>query len=608
MALALDEKDQLAAPSRLGSVSPPLFDFAGQSEDESARVSKLPIVDLIPDSIGEQEPSFLAQARALATEDASSPMAHARLAQAAIAAGEYDQAAKVAREALAQARTTTNGAESREGGEVSDASAVYSAVRTLMACGWLDEAEGALRDLGGSGPSAVMAATLAARRGDFNGAFDLLGDDSSTDAWDLRGWIALKERHVDQAIRFYRRAMEHGDPSPALLANMGLAHAALGIQEKAIVETRQALARGPVQKQRVVFNLVAYLVATERIDEAMGELRRLQEEFPTDLEPAFAEAHWRLAVGDADRAEKRLRAARDPLWDSASTVQRAELKANQAYLRWYQGSNSRKEAAREVLRQLKGVEWKSPRLGAMIPVLLSRYSELGVLENAGERIAAANPDQRFWSIEVQTSILKDRAKAATKLAVEWAEDAIFMPEAITTATCLLIDVEDRFKDAIDLGIQALRRMPAAHPLANNIAYALVLSGHADEARKLTLNHGRDALYYLATDGLITAWRGNIESGLQKYDEAEAWAKRDGLDEAATLVALNRRVVGLAPHDSRAYEVDKPVILPSDWADNPYLVLRLRMLKRRGASLEKVSNEDGSPISLDIEPGKSAISQ
>lgn len=587
MALALDEKDQLAGPSRLETVSPPLFD-PKDSKPLTRSDASVPVVDLVPDSLLEPEPSFLRQARALATENDFSAMAHARLAQAAMAAGEQDQAVEMARRALLAAKEETG-----EGG-TTDESAVFSAARTLMACGLLEEAEEALLGLELGGPALVLSASLAAQRGELDVAFQRLDDDQSVDAWDLRGWIALSECHFDQAIRFYRRAMRKGGPSPALLANMGLAHAAVGAQEQAITETRQALALGPAQKQRVVFNLVAYLVANGRSEDAMHQLRCLQDEFPEDIEPAFAEAHWRLAIGDAERAERRLRTARDTLRDGASEVQRAELAANLSYLAWYRNSKSRADAAKEVLQQLRGIEWKSPRLGAMVPVLLCRYSELPRLREASAALARANPGHRFYSVEIQKAILSDEMGAATKLAVEWAEREIFAPEAVMAATFMLIDVEDRFDQAADLGTRALRRMPAAYYLENNIAYALALSGQPERARRVIGLGDDSSLYHLATKGLITAWMGDVAAGLRMYDQAEDRARLSGLSEAAAFVALSRRLVGLVPAETRGFQLDKPVLLPPDWANNPYYVMRLRMLKRRGASLANISveGEDG----------------
>ncbi len=584
MTLVIDEKDQLAAPNRLETVVPPLFEFA-QTGDPAA--SMPPVVNLVPDGLeDEPEPSFLRRGRELVELDSDSSMARARLAQAAVIAGEHGVAIEAAREALALAHSQ----------EPPDESAVFSATRTLMACGQMEDAERSLCELDPSGPALVLSATLAARRGDLDAAFRRLGDDESVDSWDLRGWIALSERHFDQAIRFYRKAARKAGPSPVVLANLGLAHAALGSQERAISETRQALALRPAERRRIALNLVAYLVANGYVDEAMRELRHLRDDFPEDIELAFAEAHWWLAVGDAERAAKRLRNARDTLSAETTRIQRAELTANLAYLRWYCGTRSRADVANEVLHQLKSIEGASSRLAAMLPVLLCRYSELDRLTEASKLLVAANPGDRFYSIEVQRAVLEDKTTEATQLAVEWARDAIFAPEAAMTATFMLIDVDDDFEAAAKLGIEALRRMPAAYYLTNNVAYALVLSGQADRAFHLLRSNGEDSLYHLATRGLIAAWRGDVGAGLRMYDEAEDWAKRKGLSEAATFVAINRRLVGATPHDTSGYEINKPIVLPQGWDDNPYFVWRLRMLKRRGASLENISTDNDDPLS------------
>jgi tetratricopeptide (TPR) repeat protein len=589
MSLTDTERDQLAAPRRLEELPPPPFDFAGPPDERIAKAD-LPVVDLVPDTLEEAEPSFLVQARELAASSGDSPMARSRLAQAAMAVGKRDEATKLALESLKLSEKNP------------DSPATFAAARILMANELFEEAEQALRTLAPSGPLTVLYATLAAQRDDLDTAFSRLNDESSIDAWDLRGWIALRNRHFDQAVRFYRRAMRKGDPSPVLLTNLGLAHAALGSPDKAIAETRQALARGPIQRQRVAFNLIAFLFSTGNFEDGFRELRRLQTDYPTDIEPVFAEAHWALAVGDAERAERRLRHARTSLWAYATEIQQAELLANLTYLRRYQGAISSAQAANEVVAQMCKIGWKSTRLVSMIPILLDRYSDFRRFAEVRGEVSRANPGMTFHALDFHAAVLGDRLKEASKVALAWERDALFAPEAASSALFTLTQIEDRFEDAIKLGQAALKRMPAATVVANNLAYSLALVGKPEQAKRLLPPEEDGSLYHLATGGLIAAARGDLAEALRLYDQAEEVAKRDGAISSPWLVRLHRRLISVVAPDVDPRAVCLAVELPADWNDHPSLVQCLRMLKRRHAPLDEITIEGGSAMASDsIQP-------
>jgi tetratricopeptide (TPR) repeat protein len=589
MSLTQTRKDQLAGPRRLEELPPPPFGFT-EPHDDSQQVSEhVPVVDLVPDCLEIAEPSFLVQARTLAATASDSAMARSRLAQAELSVGDRREASRHALESLEL--------PSAEG----DDSAVFSAIQTLIASGEEEAAERTLAKFVKPGPLAMLYATLAARRGDLDAAFDRLGNEDSLDAWELRGWIALQQSHYDQAIRFYRKALNTADSSPALMANLGLAHAAVGAPDKAIIETKRALALGPIQRQRVGLNLVAFLVSNGASDDAFSELRRLQEEYPTDIELIFAEAHWALTVGDAERAERRLRYARTSLWGFATELQKAELIANRAYLRYYQGKISPRRAADLLIEQMTKTKWKSTRLVSMFPILLCRYSDARRLAKVRDELESAHPGQKFRVLDLHLAVLRDDLTEATRQALQWTDEALFTPEASTWAVFLLTQVEDRFEEAIKLGRKALRRMPAAVLLANNLAYSLTLAGHGDKAKAVLLHEEDGPMFDLATQGLIWATKGNIAEANRLYDLAEEVAERAGDSSGAQLVNLHRRLIAFVAPGTDPALVSKPVSLPSDWDDHPALVQCLRMLARRNVPLDDITIEAGTPLPDSIEP-------
>lgn len=590
MSLAEAEKNQLAGPQRLEELPPPPFGFADSDNPRRKPDQDLPVVDLVPDSLEIPEPSFLLSARTLATSFSDSAMARARLAQAEMAVGNRDEAARHALEALELPDADT------------DSSATFSAARTLAAVGEYARAEEMLDSLAKPGPLSLLHATLAAHRGDLDAAFDRLGDDEAPDAWELRGWIALQQLHFDQAIRFYRKAMRATQPGPTLLANLGLAHASLGAPEKAIAETRQAIALGPLQRRRVALNLVAFLFSIGASDEGFYELRQIQEEFPTDIELVFAEAHWALAVGDTDRADRRLRFGRSMLWDFADEIQKAELLANRAYLSHYTGEISTQDAADKVIAQMQKIEWRSTRLVPMIPVLLNRYSDASRLAKVRDEVTHAHREKKFRVLDLHLAVLRDDMDEATRVALKWTKEALFSPEAPSWAIFLLTQTEDRFDDAIRIGKCALRRMPAAVIVANNTAYTMALAGKGDEAKGLLRREEDGDMLHLATQGLIQAARGDIEEANRLYDRAEeAAAKRTSVASASVLVNLYRRLIGVVAPEAEPARFVKPINLPADWSDYPSFVLCLRMLKHRNAPLQEITVDGGGDLPDSIRP-------
>jgi tetratricopeptide (TPR) repeat protein len=554
MSVTLETRQQLAAPRLLRSLPP----FLGPASEDTA----------LPFDRPELPPSFVTTARALVDRNPGSATALARLAQAEQAAGNGDEAIAAARAALAQARRQP------------DQAATLAAIIVLEGTDHARDAEDELDRLTVDGPLGVVHARLAADRGAYEEALRRLGSHDSSDAWALRGWINLKQREFRAAIACFRRTMRIAGPSPSVLTNVGLAHAALGERKRAIAETRQALFLVPSQTNRVGFNLASYYLAGGEFEGALAIVRSLQEQRPRDIQPLFAEARIHLSMGRTEQAQRPLRRARTALWAYLTDVERAELEANLAFLEWHLDGLSTRAAAAKVIRELQRIDYRSLRIAGMLPVLLPHFSDVGLFNTLLAQLRKAHPREPLDALEVHRAVLERRFDDAADHAARWARQSVFDAEPAITATLLLCDVACDFESAIEIGRLALRRTPAATVLQNNLAYALALAGRPDDARR-HMPVG-DTPHEIATRALIALRAGNVEAARRGYTAAFSAAKASRDPVLPALVALHTHMAfeDFAPVADRPHAVVEGVTMPDAWEDDRRFAVALTMMQKR----------------------------
>jgi len=430
-------------------------------------------------------------------------------------------------------------------------------------------------------PLRTFRATLAAQRQDYEQALALVRGIKSAESWSLQGWIKLEQNDYPAAIKFYRRALHEGKADPEVLTNIGYAHAALGQRERAIRDTQYALTLGPANKSRVGLNLVAYYAAEGAIGSAMKVIRSLQEEAPRDLDLWFAQAHLWLSQGNAQEADRTLRRIRTSLWAHLSLSQQAELTANLSFVRWRLGKRSKREAAEEILQELRRVEFSTPRLAEMLPPLLDRFSDAKALREVVVSTSQANPDYPLHYLDVHLAVLERRFYDATAKAVAWAQVEPMNSTAALAATYLLTDVAADAEAASKIGMSSLRRMPAADALANNVAYALVFAGRAKDAERLVPEDGSPQC--AATSGLVALRLGKSQHAIESYRAAFERARQDPDPDLEALVALHAKMaLRCFGADLSEDELGIPdVQFSEEWADQPRFEITLRMLERLG---------------------------
>ncbi len=568
MSIVLDDREQnLAAPSGLEFLPPSVL-----SRREPVLRLAVPV-----EAPAEQDETNVVQARDLIERQPSSPAAWARLSQAELAVGNRSAAAAAALAALGRM-------------ERSESGPALAAAVVLVACDHLDDAEEALRRLssvGSSGkkelspPLLAFWAGLAAARHDFDHALEILSGVKSAEADAMRGWVELQRGNYRKAIKFYRHALRDGPPDPATLTNIGYAHAALGQRERAIRDTQYALSLAPAERSRVGLNLVAYYVSEGRFKKAMELLRALQADAPRDLDLRFAEAHLHFIAEKPERSRQVLQRARTTLWAHLSEVQQAELSANLTFVLWRLQKRTNTEAAKEIVRDLEGVDFAAVRVAEMLPALLDRFSDSRVLNRVLTRTQQANPDRQLFCLEAHAALLDHRFDEAVEISVRWAGTAPLSPVAATAATFLLADLADDPGQAVEIGLPALNRMPSAKSLANNVAYSLALVGRAEEAR--TVLPEDSSPQALTTAGLVALRLGETHRAIDRYRVAHQRAEKNDDGDLAALIVLHAR---MAVHCFAPELGDEALglpefVLPDGWEDKPRFAIALEMLKRKG---------------------------
>jgi tetratricopeptide (TPR) repeat protein len=571
MSVVMDRREQrIAAPRQLEFLPPHLM------------VRREPVLRLAEPLVDkpEQDNFHLSQARKLTERNRNSPAAWARLAQAELASDNRGAATGAALNALKMM-------------DPLDGGAALAASIVLVACGRTEDAERALGRLEGTqktrslSPLRTFRATLAAQRGDFKQALRLVAGVGSPEAWSLQGWINLEQHDYPNAIKFYRRSLREGKADPEVLTNIGYAHAALGQRDRAIRDTQYALSLRPANHSRVGLNLVAYYCAEGAFDDAIEVLRTLQEGAPRNLDLWFAEADVHLSRGNPEQAHRTLRRIRTGLWAHLSESQQAELTANLAFLGWMIEKHSKREAATEILRELKRVDYSTPRLAEMLPPLLDRFSDAKTLREVMVSTLRANPDKPLRFLDMNLAVLEKRFAEATALSVAWVEDEPLNSAPAVAATFLLADVAGDPEAAIELGLKALRRMPAAKSLANNVAYSLALAGRAEEAKRFVPeDHSPQSA---ATAGLVALCLGDRKRAIECYGRAFSRAARTNDSDLEALVALNAMMaVRCFGGDLTDEDLGVPALTPSEaWADQPRFEITFKRLERMGIELSRL---------------------
>lgn len=574
MTLALIPHNRLAAPTGSAPMSP--------------LPPQPPSIYDSPTSFGDpgpvnRPPAYLVTAREHAARFGDSAVAIARLAQAEESATETVAAVATAEQALKLAMAW------------GDNTAAFAGAQLLLANGCAVAAYELLRSVEPATPLAEITGKVAVACRRFDDAERLLNGSDSLESLTLRGWLALERRRPQEAIRHLRRAVRLHGATPAVLTNIGFAHAQLGELTKAIRETTQALALAPGD-HTIAFNLVTFQAATGSVAGAFAVLDGLEKIYPADIELALARADVFLRFGDRRSAHQVLQRARTSMgMASASSSARAELDANLAFLRWLTGRRDSVTTRQVVLEQLQLVDYQSLPIAGLLPPLLQQSADAELVESLVEHMEVLHPASDLFFLKVHHALVCRDVPRVVELAQAWVKHDPLNPLAASIAVQLTADLADDLPTAIEIGRRALRRAPADPALLNNVAYALARGGQLGEARELLKHVSFDNNVALtATRALIDLLSGSVEAGLEGYRRSQDLAFEQNnltlawLVQAYCTLALQQ----VDPQLPLSYGTTVPdrLILPANGEEDVNVWIVRQRVKREGLSLHMAAED------------------
>jgi tetratricopeptide (TPR) repeat protein len=537
--------------------------------------------------------AIVLRARQLLSQAPDSAMANARLASALLNAGQGDEAAQIAMHLGALPFT--------------DLPAVLIAAQILLQTGHRDAAESlATKVIEGVGtdltPSVAvtlrcLGAALAAERGDLDVALLRLEDVAGAQAHGLRGYLLLELMQPRRALHELRMARNLSRiESPAVLSNLAYAHAVLGSPAKAIHAARHALVISP-GNHLVLKHLTGYLLAMGQSGEAIEALRSAatsQDGLPPDLATALASAF--LQAGDPQRALRVLRETAQRLhFKRSGPIERAELRANEAFLAFRLGRLNRKQWLESIRGQWNLAEGRSISIACMLADALARRSGRAEVMQAYERLRAIYSAKQLLPLRARLASLGGDLSEQLHLVQEWVQAVPLDIDALTSEVYILCEFQ-RYQTAASQGLTALRRFPNGIMLRNNTAYALAMAGDVKNAKRILKPINGSNAYAVATAGLIQLRSSHIKEGLEQYQKAADIVRREApdVDQARHLMAqlaLHLRLVITELHlEGHPLVQENILIAPKinpEWLDEPnFMVLALRA-KRLSASLPPI---------------------
>jgi tetratricopeptide (TPR) repeat protein len=551
----------------------------------------------------EQLPGYLLRARAAVTAHPHNSLAYARLAQAAQASDELEEALRAARRAI------------ELGLDAGDPSSVHAALAVLEAHGQGAELAGLLDDQRSIRLPLNLRLRAAIAAGEYAAAIGILSDaqaagDISPDALSLLTWLYLQRGEYSRAVAAGRRAQSAGATGVALYANLGYAHAALGQLPKAIKLTRQAQALAPLHRG-VGLNLALYLKLTGDHDGALRALQRLRRDDRTDIQLALAMANVEVYTGDIEQARRLLQRVRaSSEWALAGKQRRAELEANLALLRWRTGAANSHTTITSMRRALIATDYESLSIAYLLTNLLLRGDHTTLLAGLMDRLQARHEPAKLDGIRTALALLEHDASNAVESARAWAAHDVLNPGAAALASYLVADLEGDFTQAAEIGLRGLDRAPSHTALINNAAYSLALAGRPERAKKLLerLNGSCERVEVVATHALVDMLLGHTDRGLDGYRRAWDQAIADNDEPLADLVAVNallaRARVGLEDSPADLTLIDRltkaAASRPGSW------IVSQRLQRELPMGLPAESESDGAGSSRSITKGTTHI--
>ena len=397
--------------------------------------------------------------------------------------------------------------------------------------GKLAEAEAVYGALLAAGCSEVLVpvnlANIALRTGDYEKAATIIQDATSLQPIArhyILGLLRLHESNHREAIKELKAALRTDIRNPQLNHALGIAYATSGDQRRAEKHLRSALALAP-NSPVTVRALGTVLLEGKRSAQAVELIHGYLEAFPSDWAArellgrcymdmskwSTAKAQFKLALSDRE---------------SIPQPEQARIHCNLGVV--YAHEKHYRDAESELVKSLLLNDSGSS-------VIYENYARVLIygFQNNLQAIDVLQKSKRLFPESVVTRLLmavaysrEDQYRLALdELAPVHSADS--SPE-LSSQLGWLYERLGYKSNALHVLRTAFLKYPSDTSILNNLAYTLLGAGEIDEARTIIRSFPKDKEphpEFLATQGLLRLYEGDLDCARRLYKRAELMAKR-----------------------------------------------------------------------------------
>jgi len=476
-----------------------------------------------------RDDGYLTRARYLA-EHHRTPTSLARLAKAELDWGNRVSAATAAHQAAGYVEFH------------GDPAAMMVVANVLSDCGEHEAAESILSNA--EHPivralTAPLAARLAVRRGDLDGARKLLTGSTSAVALEMSAVIAIQQHDFRAAISLLRYAIRDEVATPDAYINLSYAFACAGSPKKALRAARTGFMLAPTSRVAGI-NLVTSLREFGHKPEAAAVLDSLLTVHPHDARLHLAKAE--LLVYD-DRGLKALETLSElrsaPWFSQGPQVYISELMAFRAVVKHHLRKSSRRETYTEIRTALQRCNFESEYVARQLGDFATTSADIEDLNDAMMFIEHGSHDgEAVCNLRTRIAWLVGDTPATATALREWTDKFPADTSGWTFGSFFgLIHLDPTMSE--HFALEGLKRFPQNLILANNVAFARALRGDAEGARRVLPRQTR--VGPRATAAAIEIASGNVDAGIALYDHLAQQLDQGKTTAEALSVRLWRNV-------------------------------------------------------------------
>jgi tetratricopeptide (TPR) repeat protein len=382
-------------------------------------------------------------------------------------------------------------------------------------------------------------AYISMRRNAFENAIELLQEAIKLDERDLgaRYQIAVALLGVGKprdAIRHLKIAARSDVLSPRVHHSLGVAYAIAGDTPRAIRSFKTALTLAPDMRE-TVHALSKTLLLMHEAEQAVELLSNYLEKKPEDLDARSLFGHALLELGRYSQARIQFSAALEALRDRTA-VQRVELLNNIGVC--FARQRNLEEAALWYVRAINSnpSQIVTPHHNlARVRLLEGNFEAAQNILDASLVFFPGDLDTYvIYSLSLRKRGLYDEAIRELQSLVDVGK---VNADIYSNLGSLLADERRDYTSSAEVLREGHTRFPDDLLVSNNLAYTLLMIGDVDAAEKILNSLQKDLIVrdrrisatLMATRGLLHLRKGEIQSGIELYSNAESLARR--IDDA-----------------------------------------------------------------------------